>query len=95
MTDDRQQRIRQRAYELWEEEGYPHGQHERHWDQATRDVEAQGDGGQVTATEAELAASGSLGSEPVLHDGLVGDLSGLASNQNDEKPVKRAKRPAI
>ena len=28
---DREQRIREIAYGLWEEEGFPEGEHERHW----------------------------------------------------------------
>ena len=34
MTDDRDGKIRQRAYEIWEKSGRPHGQHEDHWRQA-------------------------------------------------------------
>ncbi|MCK0196934.1 DUF2934 domain-containing protein [Ancylobacter sp. 6x-1] len=29
--DDREQRIRERAYHLWMEEGRPHGRHADHW----------------------------------------------------------------
>ena len=36
--DDKQQ-IRERAYELWEREGRPHGRHMDHWTQAEREVE--------------------------------------------------------
>ena len=36
------QLIAARAYQLWEEEGRPHGAHERHWDQATREIKAAG-----------------------------------------------------
>jgi Protein of unknown function (DUF2934) len=31
MASDREQEIRQRAYELWEQEGKPHGDDLRHW----------------------------------------------------------------
>lgn len=31
MTDDRQERIRERAYALWEQEGRPEGDDLRHW----------------------------------------------------------------
>jgi hypothetical protein len=34
MGADRHEKIRQRAYEIWEREGRPEGQHERHWHQA-------------------------------------------------------------
>jgi hypothetical protein len=40
MNREREQQIAARAYQLWEEEGRPHGAHERHWIQASRDVEA-------------------------------------------------------
>ena len=42
MKKDRDQLIAARAYQLWEEEGRPHGAHERHWDQAAREVMAAG-----------------------------------------------------
>jgi hypothetical protein len=37
----KEERIRARAYELWEREGRSHGSHERHWLEATRQVEAE------------------------------------------------------
>ena len=39
MTDDRQERIRQRAHEIWEKAGRPEGAHQAHWDQATAEVD--------------------------------------------------------
>ena len=41
MTDDRQHRIRQRAHAIWESHGRPHGADREHWDQATREVDAE------------------------------------------------------
>ena len=38
MTDDRQQRIRQRAYQIWLDEGRPDGRHEEHWQQAESEL---------------------------------------------------------
>ena len=35
---DREEKIRQRAYNIWEEEGYPHGRAEHHWQRAAREV---------------------------------------------------------
>ena len=34
MDDKRDEKIRQRAYELWEQEGRPEGRHSEHWEQA-------------------------------------------------------------
>lgn len=33
--DEREQRIREKAFQLWLEEGQPQGQHERHWELAS------------------------------------------------------------
>jgi hypothetical protein len=41
MTDDRQHRIRQRAHAIWEAHGRPHGSDREHWDQATREIDAE------------------------------------------------------
>lgn len=41
MSDDRQHRIRQRAHAIWESHGRPHGQDREHWDQATREIDAE------------------------------------------------------
>ncbi|WP_245593626.1 DJ-1/PfpI family protein [Azospirillum halopraeferens] len=37
-----EQRVRERAYAIWEAEGRPHGHHEDHWARAIRDVNAAG-----------------------------------------------------
>ena len=53
-----EERIRQRAYELWEQEGKPEGREGEHWKQACREIEAEG-GSPLTASD---IASGRLGS---------------------------------
>jgi len=40
MALDREARIRARAHEIWEQEGRPAGEAKRHWDQATREIDA-------------------------------------------------------
>lgn len=40
MTDDRHERIRQRAHEIWEQAGRPEGAHMEHWDRATAEIDA-------------------------------------------------------
>ncbi|RWB66659.1 MAG: DUF2934 domain-containing protein [Mesorhizobium sp.] len=42
MTDDRHERIRQRAHEIWEQAGRPEGAHKEHWEQATAEIDAAG-----------------------------------------------------
>ncbi len=35
---DREERVRRRAYEIWEREGSPHGRHDAHWMQALTEI---------------------------------------------------------
>lgn len=47
MSDDREQRIRRRAYEIWEALGCPEGGQQEHWTQAEAEIldqESQGTG---------------------------------------------------
>jgi hypothetical protein len=34
-------RIKQRAYQIWENEGRPHGRDREHWERASREIEAE------------------------------------------------------
>lgn len=38
-----ERRIRERAYRLWIEEGQPDGRADRHWEEARRRIEAEGE----------------------------------------------------
>ncbi|MCV0397254.1 MAG: DUF2934 domain-containing protein [Rhizobiaceae bacterium] len=67
MPDDREQRIRSRAYALWEAAGRPEGREEEHWAQAERLVDAEGPSGEAAAKpgsprrKSSSAARGELG----------------------------------
>jgi hypothetical protein len=47
MNSEKQRRIEERAYALWEDEGQPHGRHEEHWRCAAREIEAEEIAGDV------------------------------------------------
>lgn len=53
MADDREIRIRDHAYRLWQQDGEPHGRDRDHWEQAERDI--GGDPGDIDA-DASVAA---------------------------------------
>ncbi|WP_411755786.1 DUF2934 domain-containing protein [Sinorhizobium meliloti] len=36
-----EERIRRRAYEIWERDGRPDGEHDRHWHQAEKELEGE------------------------------------------------------
>jgi hypothetical protein len=40
-NDERTSRIRERAYEIWMDEGQVHGSDEEHWRQAEREIDAK------------------------------------------------------
>ena len=60
---DEKQRIRERAYELWEREGHPQGRHLEHWVQAERETQS-GSAGLDRAGEGEPGPLGESGRQP-------------------------------
>lgn len=56
MADDRQERIRNRAHQIWQQEGQPAGQHERHWHQAAADVDREDAAGTSSVTKKAAGA---------------------------------------
>jgi hypothetical protein len=41
VTDERIERIRERAHRIWEEEGCPEGRDTEHWERAAREIDAE------------------------------------------------------
>jgi hypothetical protein len=41
MNSEKQRRVEERAYALWEADGQLHGKHDEHWHRAAREVEAE------------------------------------------------------
>ena len=74
-------RVREFAYQIWESEGKPHGQHHRHWEMACKLAANQ-------TVEGQTAAGNGLG------NGSAG--TGSAINQADAPPKKSRskKQPA-
>jgi hypothetical protein len=54
MDTDRDEKIRRRAHQLWEEAGQPDGQDEDHWAQAVREIEGENGSG----SDARIAQGG-------------------------------------
>jgi hypothetical protein len=72
MADDLEQRIRERAYEIWENEGCPEGRGSEHWDQACaeyRDARAE------------------AGPQAVGSSASAGGVSGSSSGERDNSPT--------
>jgi hypothetical protein len=62
MADELEDRVRERAYRLWEQEGRPQGRHEDHWHQASQQVgdELFQQGGATEGQERRGALDGGL-----------------------------------
>lgn len=64
-TIDEDDRIRARAYAIWEEEGWPDGRHLEHWERACREIErenreAGADGNAAPVSHATLSEPGAM-----------------------------------
>lgn len=57
-----QDRIRARAYAIWEREGRPHGRDEAHWEQARREI-AQAGSADPSPAEAALPEEAATGTD--------------------------------
>ena len=108
MGDDRHQRIRQRAYEIWEREGGGHGGPEKHWHQAEAEIERED---QLEAEQAftEPSAVGatvlsaksrkprraeSASSDVMMRTGITGDQAQDLIDRlgNDREAIEEAAR---
>ena len=72
MDQDRERRIHERAYALWQSEGRPEGRHEEHWRQAREAVDGE------DAAAGSPATSGSVGTEATGSGGASAGDSGSA-----------------
>lgn len=61
MYQDREERIRARAYEIWEREGRQEGSHEAHWQQAERELQEDSGEGQQEDDSAATPTAGASG----------------------------------
>lgn len=92
---DREQRIRERAYQIWVQEGRPEGRAEAHWEEA-RELEGQAEVSpgatrpNPAGREESAEASGHPAERPESM-AVHGDLPGL-SDQGRETPVPPSRR---
>jgi len=58
MGDDREERIKARAYEIWQREGSPEGRENDHWKEAEQELDAENTGaGSALSEDAALNSS--------------------------------------
>ncbi|MDB5509902.1 MAG: hypothetical protein JWL93_2371 [Hyphomicrobiales bacterium] len=81
MQSGENERVRQKAYELWEKEGRPEGKHEDHWHRAAREHD-------VADT---TAPNGSLTPDPDTSDIADADTPVPTPAAAGDKPAKKPK----
>lgn len=64
MADEREDRVRDRAYRLWQQDGEPHGRDRDHWDQAEREIADAGAAIDADASAAATAIGGDTSDTP-------------------------------
>jgi hypothetical protein len=88
MDKELEARIRARAYHLWENDPSPEGRADEHWEEARRQIEAEGpaEGDAVREPPADQSADRDRGAR-IAPEQQLQEMSG-----DDIEPPKRAKR---
>ena len=85
MNGDRDEQVRQRAHKIWQREGEQHGSHDRHWEQANSEIDAEASGAGSSTAAAHAPDGGDASS-------VTGAGPALAKHSKDavEKPKSAA-----
>ncbi|MBB5710921.1 DUF2934 domain-containing protein [Sphingomonas xinjiangensis] len=98
MNDDREHKVRQRAYALWESEGRPSGRHEEHWRQAHSEVTDTAPPSQTqdrseAAAQPATAAPAASSRAPVAASPTAADTPAAVEQATPAPRKKRAVKP--
>ena len=97
MRSNREERIKQRAYELWQTEGHGHGRHEDHWHRAEREIAAEEAGSSKTPRRAarskQATPEKSAAVTPVRGRSTPAETRAQKS-ASPKKPAARGRKPA-
>lgn len=92
MFSNVEERVRQRAYEIWQREGRPEGRSEENWTLAKEEIAIE-DNQQQAMEPNPVSQDGDVAShsepvEPASSMAILGDMPGLR-DQGDEQPAPR------
>jgi hypothetical protein len=85
------ERIRQRAYELWQQDGQPEGKQQEHWDQAVREITGNPDqsGAQLgSGADGETVPGNLTEAADALRGVSTGSAEGTDADQFGGETVK-------
>src|SRR3954451_16278899 len=96
MRSDREERIKQGAFALWQSEGHRHGRHEDHWHRAEREITAEeaGPGGapRRASRPRKAASEKSAAATPARSRGANSETRG-EKPAAPKKPSTRSRKP--
>ena len=92
MPDDNEERIRLRAYEIWEREGRTHGLHLQHWDRAVREIAEEQSGLLQTTVDKSLGGSDLQGADGEPSTAPLASAETVLSGTPIGEAVSRARR---
>jgi hypothetical protein len=92
--DDREERVRKRAYQLWEQEGCPPGRELDHWDKASELVAIEENHKLATIPVRQSGAVGPTGEpiEPISAVENAGEFPTLTDQGEEQTAPKRRNR---
>ena len=87
MDETREDRIRRRAFEIWQREGGTHGRHEDHWRRAEAEI------GRDTRVESPPPARQAPSDGSTIGDRQYGDGDAAPSENPERRPQPDSKQP--
>lgn len=84
-------RIRQRAYEIWEQEGRPHGEDLKHWLQAFQEIAASTEASGQTAKKPRSKKTATAGASAAKPKGATKAKGSAQSAPTTTPPSKSTK----
>jgi Protein of unknown function (DUF2934) len=82
MESDREKRVRERAYQIWQRQGEPHGRADEHWAQAEAEIEL----------EHELAADRAAAGQKPTTEAPLRSEPARRPERNEKAPANRQRR---
>jgi hypothetical protein len=82
MTSDKQEKIRSRAYQIWEREGRPEGRGEEHWAQAAHEIENE----EKAGADLSGGVKPTVSNDPTRPGGQSGSGSGSSGAERNAPP---------
>ncbi len=89
MEQGREERVRARAYEIWEREGRTEGSHEAHWQQAEREPEGERAGAPDTSEQSDRGSAASAEVDADAPPSSPGETAVLRRRRRDRDPAPK------